>query len=124
MASGSRVAKHLRKLLISLYNKIGLLLVRGEIKRAYKKKKNFKYPPGPFFNQKPESLSFMTTTIYDEEEEAEIRVKYICSCDEYVYEMGVEGSFACSHCDSVCTEKNCEICVDLHGKDLWSDANL
>ena len=112
----------MRRLLIGLYNRIGIFLVKGEIKRL--KSKPVQYPAGPFFGASQSSLSYMTNTMYDEEEDVEINVKYICSCDEYVYEMKVEGSFACIHCDSICKEKNCLICEDLNEKDLWLDANL
>jgi len=112
----------LRKLLISLYNRLGVFLIKGEIKRL--KSKPFEYPVGPFSEADRNSLSYMTTTMYDEEEGVEINVKYICSCDEYVYEMKVEGSFACIHCDSICKQRGCAICEALNGKDLWLDANL
>lgn len=113
----------MRRLLISLYNRIGLALIKGELKQ--KKRQRFKYPAGPFYDLPPEALSYMTSVMYDEEEDIEMRVKYICSCDEYVYQMGVEGSFACIHCDSVCTLQGCDVCMELHAKDLWEDdANL
>lgn len=113
----------MRRLLIGLYNRIGLAILKGELKR--KKKAPFKYPAGPFYDLPPEALSYMTTVMYDEEEDMEMRVKYICSCDEYVYQMGVVGSFACIHCDSVCQLKDCEVCYELRSKDLWEDdANL
>jgi predicted nucleic acid-binding Zn finger protein len=98
------------------------MLIRSEIKRA--KSKPFKYPAGPFENLQPESLLYMTSVMYDKEDDIEYNVKYICSCDEYVYSLGVEGSFGCIHCDSVCKYKNCEVCQYLNEKDLWSDANL
>lgn len=100
------------------------MLVKGEIKRVRKRSLFHKLPPGPFYNQKRSNLSVMTNVIYDEEDDIEINVKYICSCDNYVYQMNVDGSFACTHCDSVCTEKVCVVCESLNDKDLWSDANL
>lgn len=111
----------MRRLLINLYNRIGIALMRSEVKRA---KRNFKYPAGPFYGRQQESVNYMTSVMYDEEDDVEYRVKYICSCDEYVYELGVEGSFACVHCDSACNQKNCSVCYDLNARDLWSDANL
>jgi hypothetical protein len=112
----------LRKLLISLYNGLGNFLIKGEIKRL--SSKPVEYPAGPFSGDNGKSLSYMSTTMYDEEQDIELNVKYVCSCDEYVYEMRVEGSFACIHCDSICKEKGCVICQALNDKDLWSDANL
>lgn len=112
----------MRKLLISLYNRLGVFLVKGEIKRL--KSQPLEYPAGPFSGADRKSLSYMTTTMYDEEQDVELHVKYICSCDEYVYEMNVEGSFACIHCDSICKQKGCAICEALNERDLWSDANL
>lgn len=112
----------MRKLLISLYNRLGEFLIKGEIKKL--KSKSVEYPEGPFYKANRNSLSYMTSTMYDEEEDIEINVKYICSCDEYVYEMNVEGSFACIHCDSICKQKGCAICQALNERDLWSDANL
>jgi hypothetical protein len=110
------------RLLIGLYNRLGIFLLKREIKKL--KSKPIEYPAGPFFGAEQHSLSYMTTTMYDEEEDVEINVKYICSCDEYVYEMKVKGSFACIHCDSVCKKKGCFICEALNEKDLWLDANL
>lgn len=109
----------MRRLLIGLYNRLGTMLIKMELNRL--KKQPFKFPAGPFYDAQPNSLSYMTSTIYDEEEDVELNVKYICSCDEYVYEMGVDGSFACTHCDSVCTIKGCEVCQYLHSRDLWED---
>ena len=123
MASGLRETRQLRRLLIGLYNWIGATLIKGELKRI--NKKPFEYPAGPFQGLGPESIFHMTTTVYDDEEDIEIRAKYICSCDEYVFQMGVEGSFACIHCDSVCQLQNCDVCFELNTKDLWeNDANL
>lgn len=112
----------MRRLLIGLYNRLGEFLIKSEIKKL--KSKPVHYPIGPFFDANRDSLSYMTSTMYDEEEDIELQVKYICSCDEYVYQMNVEGSFACIHCDSICKEKACAICQALNDKDLWSDANL
>ena len=120
--SGSGEISLLRRLLISLYNLLGDSLVKSEIKRL--KSKPFLYPAGPFYGSDQNSLSYMTSTMYDEEEDVEINVKYICSCDEYVYSMKAEGSFACIHCDSECSFPNCLLCQSLRERDLWSDANL
>ena len=113
----------MRRLLIGLYNSFVLMVIRSEIKRRGTLK--YKYPAGPFFDLPPEALSYMTNVMYDEEDDMEIRVKYICSCDEYVYQMGVDGSYACIHCDSICQLQDCEVCHELRSKDLWEDdANL
>lgn len=113
----------MRRLLTSLYNLFVLMVIRSEIKR--RGKVSYKYPAGPFFDLPPEALFYMTNVMYDEEQDIEIRMKYICSCDEYVYQMGAEGSYACIHCDSVCQLQNCEVCHELRSKDLWEDdANL
>lgn len=103
----------MRKLLTSLYKKLFSKSRKGEVTI-----------PGPFYGYNQEEIFHLTTVIYDEDEDLEVRVRYVCSCDKYVYEMGAEGSFACMHCDSECKVKGCKVCQYLNGRDLWSDANL
>nr|DAW17414.1 MAG TPA: Transcriptional regulator Kaiso/DNA Complex methylation, Zinc finger, Transcriptional.66A [Caudoviricetes sp.] len=39
--------------------------------------------------------------------------------------LKVDNHFACEHCDSVCTEKNCLLCYRLHNaKEIEIDGDL
>lgn len=69
------------------------------------------------FRRKPAEVAYveyLTETYYDEEENIEYVIRFVCKCEERVIRLTDFGSFYCPHCDRICyAGKSCLQCKTL-----------
>lgn len=73
---------------------------------------------GAFANQFDDNLDYYIHSVYDEETDYYIKIQYMCSCSEPVFNLLTNEYFGCDHCDSVCEETLCELCYNLMSVDF------